>query len=165
MTKEIRLSKGQIAIIDDGDYMLVSRFKWHVMWVKNRYYAASYQRIAKGVYRPLLLHRLLMDAGKGQQIDHINGDTLDCTRNNLRFATNSENQRNRIKHADNTSGYKGVDWMPSRNKWRARICVDRVNIHIGLFHTATEAAVAYDEAALTHHGAFARLNFTPQTLS
>lgn len=159
MTREIILTKGQVVVIDDSDYPLVSQYKWYAMWVKNRYYACGYYRPAKGVYKTRLLHRFLMDAKSGQQIDHVNGNTLDCRRCNLRFATDSENQRNRGKHRDNSSGYKGVDWMPQKQKWRARICVNRNEIHLGLFDSPVDAAKVYDEAALKYHGRFARTNF------
>lgn len=161
--KEIQLTQGKVAVIDDEDFEQVSMYHWRATRVKNRFYAARYIKPEKGKYRIELLHRFIMKALPGQQVDHIDGDGLNCTRLNMRFATNVQNQHNRGKHRDNTSGYKGVNWMKGRQRWRARIMVNRREIHIGLFYTAIEAAIAYDEAALKYHGAFARLNFTPET--
>lgn len=160
MTINIPLTQGKTAMIDDADLDIISPYKWYAMQVKNRFYAAAHIRYGKHHYRMILMHRLIMGASTGQQVDHINMDTLDCRRSNLRFCTNAQNQRNRAKHHDNTSGYKGVDWMKSRQKWRARIMIDRKEIHLGLFDDPIKAAEAYDKAAIEHHKSFARLNFT-----
>lgn len=163
--KCIPLTQNQIALIDDEDYDRVAQFRWRATRVEKRFYAARYIKPAKGIYRIELLHRFIMGARPGQQIDHINGDCLDCRRSNLRFATDAQNQHNRGKHCDNTSGYKGVDWMKSKQRWRARITAHKQNIHLGLFDTPEDAARAYDAAALIYHRDFAHLNFSPEPLS
>ncbi len=161
-TKRIELSQGLYALVDAADYDRVAQYRWWVYRLPTRCYAARHVRVAKGVYRKQLLHRFLMDAQPGQEVDHRDGDGLNCTRANLRIATPEQNQQNRGKHRDNTSGYKGVDWMPNRRKWRARIQFNGHTLHLGVFETAIEAARAYDDAARKYHGAFARLNLTPE---
>lgn len=93
-----------------------------------------------------------------QEVDHINGNGLDCRRGNLRLCTKSENQRNRRPNQNGTSGYKGVGWYKKYNCWRVRIQVNGKKQHIGYFDNEIDAATAYDNAAKQLHGEFARLN-------
>lgn len=92
-----------------------------------------------------------------RQPDHENGVTLDNRRNNLRFATSSQNAMNRRKTSANSSGYKGVHWHKGHQKWCAQIKVNGKSIHLGYFDTPEEAHAAYCEAATRLHGDFARL--------
>ncbi len=105
------------------------------------------------------LHRELMGNPEGLVVDHINGDTLDNRRYNLRVCTVKENVRNSASQAG-TSVYKGVCWDVSKNKWLATIKVDRVPKFLGRFTEELEAAKAYDDAAKQYFGVFARLNLT-----
>lgn len=105
------------------------------------------------------LHRLIVGARTGQCVDHINGDTLDNRRSNLRLCTTTENNRN-VRHYGLSSQFKGVQRLANCiDRWRAHIQVDGRLIHLGCFPSAAEAARAYDEAALKYFGEFARLNF------
>lgn len=112
------------------------------------------------------MHRAIIDAPNGMVVDHINGDSLDNRRSNLRLATSQENNRNAKKAAGKmrvmSSQYKGLsrvkDGLRSK-KWRAMLAIDRKRIHLGHFNTEEEAARAYDAAAKEHFGEFARLNF------
>jgi hypothetical protein len=91
-------------------------------------------------------------------IDHINGNKIDNRLSNLRECSNAENIRNQRIHSNNSSGYKGVYWHKACQKWVAQIGVDRKIHSLGVFDTAENAAIAYDAAAKSHHGEFAKLN-------
>lgn len=147
-----------IALIDDDDYEKLSKIKWY--YRKNEGYAVgNLPSPEKGVYPKVLMHRYIMDAPKGKQVDHINGNKLDNRKSNLRIATASTNKANCGLRKSNTSGYKGVSIQKGRTKkWAAQIKVDYNRIHLGYFYTKEEAALAYNEAALKYFGEFAKLN-------
>lgn len=105
-----------------------------------------------------LLHRLIMNAPDDMQVDHINGDKTDNRKRNLRICSASENMQNMMKCSKNTSGYKGVSWRKAYDKWEAQIGVGKKKIHLGYFESKTEAASAYDRAALLYHKEFANTN-------
>lgn len=104
------------------------------------------------------MHRYLMGDPTGLEVDHINLDTLDNRRSNLRVATRSQNAANRRRQSNNSSGYKGVSWNKERKKWHAYICVGRKHITLGRFNSIVQAARAYNDAALTFFGEYAKLN-------
>jgi hypothetical protein len=90
-------------------------------------------------------------------IDHIDGDGLNNCRSNLRAATVAQNQQNRGKPKNNSSGFKGVGWHKKTSKWRAYIRVQRVQRHLGFFNTKEEAAEAYRQAAEKIHKEYANV--------
>jgi hypothetical protein len=102
-----------------------------------------------------------MNVPDGFQIDHIDGDGLNNQKSNLRIGTHQQNIMNRTKQRNNTSGYKGVSFDKSTNKFVAQIGYNKKGIHIGSFKTAILAARAYDVEAIKYHGEFANLNFKP----
>lgn len=154
--REIPLTQGKTALVDDGDFDLVSRFKWQAAKAPRTWYA---HRVEYGGKRKKTesMHRLILDAPLGMLVDHINGNGLDNRRDNLRLATKGQNNYNTRLRRDNATGYKGV----KRNclRWVARIRIDRRLIHLGSFSTKEDAARAYDSAARRHFGEFAKLNF------
>lgn len=106
------------------------------------------------------LHRLIMKPTKGQIIDHINGDTLDNCRHNLRICSQSENIMN-SKIKGGTSKYKGVSYRPEQKRkkhWRAYIWINDRYVSLGTYLTEKEAAKAYNDAAKKHFGEYAKLN-------
>lgn len=158
MVKEIKLSQGKYALVDDSDYERVSQYKWWAAEVgvtKHFYATTSTYKPRKTIY----MHRLILDAPKGKIVDHINGNGLDNRRANLRLCTNAQNLHNAPAQKNNTSGYKGVSWNKGNKKWQAQICVNNKKIMIGVFADKIEAAKAYDKAALEFHGKFAYTNF------
>lgn len=151
---EIKLSNGMTALVDDDDFGRVSQFKWHCLRQDQLYAIRHFPRVGK-VYRSERLHRFILQVPKGMDIDHINGNGLDCRKSNLRIATKSQNQANRKKYSKYP--YKGIKSM--RKRWQARITKDRVQHFLGTFDTPEQAANAYDVAARKFHGEFACVNF------
>lgn len=153
MTKEVHLSRGHIAIVDAADFQRVSQYKWTVMKTKHRFYA--YHKI--GSRRTTeLMHRFILSAPPGLQVDHINGDGLDNRRSNLRLCSNAENSRNQLKRRGTSSQYKGVCWNKAKNTWIAQIKVNYQVIYLGCFETEEEAHAAYCAASAKYHGDFGR---------
>lgn len=153
--KSIPLSKGKFALVDDGDYDWLNQWKWSYMTVG---YAVRFERTSLGK-KAITMHALIMNTPPGMHTDHINGNKLFNLRSNLRVCTHAENQRNKRKYKNNTSGYKGVFLHRKSNKWIAKIVVNKLQIHLGYFTDATMAARAYDDADKKYNGEFAMLNF------
>lgn len=106
------------------------------------------------------LSRVILDAPDGMFVDHINGNTLDNRRANLRVCTQAENNRNRAISRANKVGFKGVAKRQAiARPFRAVIYLNGKQIALGRYATAQVAAAAYDAAAMHYHGAFARTNF------
>lgn len=106
--------------------------------------------------RAQYLHRVLLGATKGCQVDHVNGNGLDNRRENLRLCTQTLNNGNQRLAKHNTSGIKGVAFHKASKKFRAYISVGDRHKHLGLFLTEAEARQAYRDAALAYFGEFAR---------
>lgn len=159
--KEIPLTNGQVALVDDEDYDRINAHKWCAMRIPgtNSYYAARKSAADEnGKQRTIRMHREIMNAKDGEEVDHINHVTLDQRKTNLRLCTRGQNCANRRTRTDNTSGFKGVSHNKRRGKWQAYVIVDRKQKHLGYYATAIEAAIAYDAAAIEYHGEFARTN-------
>jgi len=165
--KHVSLSQGAFAIVDDNDFLTVSRFNWHLKKdARKTSYAVRNNK--RGLSPALIkMHRVIAEANPGQIVDHVNGNGLDNRRRNLRIATPSLNQANR-RVAIGRHGVKGVHYIPyTQNKgkrwdrakpWKAEITVSRRTISIGYFKTKDEAAAAYDVAAKRYFGEFAATN-------
>lgn len=145
-----------VFFVDDRDAPNVERFTWKVLKTNGRLYIKRNER-TEGGYRTILLHRELMKAGRNTVVDHINGNTLDNRRINLRLCTQAENAHNSKRSKANKSGFKGVSWNKNLGYWQAKICVKRHQIHIGWFKNPEDAYTAYCTAALKYHKEFARL--------
>jgi hypothetical protein len=161
--KEIRLTQNKVAIVDDEDYEYLNKFKWHFSKRKSNgqsFAGRQPSRKLPGPRRTIVMHREIMNAPKGIQVDHINHDTLDNRRCNLRLCTCQENLRNkRLNPNKNTSGFKGVSWHKQNSKWKAEIMVNKNNIYIGYFENPIDAALAYDAKARELFKEFACTNF------
>lgn len=157
MSKLIKLTQDQYALVDDEDYDYLNQFKWCADWCRstNSFYAKR-RRLKREPIGPsiIMMHRYIMSAPAKMYIDHINHDTLDNRKCNLRICTASQNAMNRNKQSTNTSGYKGVCWSKSAKKWLARIDINKKSIHLGYFKEKEEAYKVYCEAAKKHHGKF-----------
>jgi hypothetical protein len=156
MTKQIPLTKGRFALVDDEDFEYLVQFKWHACQARNVFYAK--RRIGKRIpHTDLPMQNAIMGVPPGVQVDHKDHDGLNNTRENLRVCTNAENNCNKGKQSNNTSGYKGVHSL--RGKWQAQIKSNGTKKYLGVFNTPEEAARAYDKVARELHGEFAYLNF------
>ncbi len=150
MTVKVPLTRGKFAIVDDADAELVSKYRWFCL---NVGYAARQVRI-DGKEVTQMMHRLLLGAADDQLVDHINHDTLDNRRANLRLCTRTDNQRNQKRNSKNTTGHKGVSYDKRRNKFTASIHISGKQIHLGRFASVEDAAKAYEDAAARHFGEF-----------
>lgn len=159
--REIPLSRGMVALVDDEDYEELSRYKWSAQYCKRRgTYIAVRATSRKSGKKMVLMHRQIMGLEHGDRrvVDHISvGDTLDNRRSNLRIATNSENMCNSGIRPQNKSGYKGVFWSGVSQKWTAQIRKNYTKYHLGLFETPEAAHAAYCAAAERLHGEFAKV--------
>lgn len=153
MTREIVLTRGYVALVDDGDYADLSKWTWHAAKDRHGFYASG----NRGAGR-VRMHRAILGALPGRFVDHKNGDRLDNQRTNLRLCTQAENNRNKRRSASK-QGFKGVFWIKSLRAWSARICVDGRRITLGSGHDPAVLAQMYDDAAREHFGEFACLNF------
>lgn len=146
-------------IIDARDWALIKGYKWYVRSDGgDRLYVTAWANNKKAY-----LHRVIMGARGGEQVDHKFGTTCDNRLYNLRIATPSQNAQNRRKKRHYkgkpcSSEYKGVDYFKSLGKWRARIRVNGRTKFLGYFNHPVEAAMAYDEAAREYHE-FPCINF------
>lgn len=142
----IPITNGMWATIDDDDFALISKWKWQA---NEKLGGFRYACSSAGS-----MHRIIMGAKDGQEIDHINGDKLDNRRSNLRFCSRSNNCCNK-KIPEGK--FRGV--IKAGNRWRAYYKINGKQVHVGQFATREEAALARDAAAKVAHGEFAVLNF------
>lgn len=150
------LKPKQYAQVDDSDYETLNKFSW--FYCKHGRKIRAYTNLCRTQIR---MHEMIMGnpPKDGLTVDHWDTNLLNNQRENLRWATRSQQQCNREKyHGEFSSKYKGVGWMKSKNKWYARIAVDKKTIFIGYFKTELDAAKAYNKAAIYYHKEFAQLN-------
>ena len=153
---EVPLTQGKVALIDKSDMLIVGRFRWCATKAgPSLWYAKRTQRWG-GASHTVFLHRWIIEAPPGVLVDHVNGNTLDNRRCNLRLATHGQNTVNQRKR-ESARRFKGVRRYHQR--FHARIKQSGVEVTIGIFRTEEDAARAYDRAATETFGAFARLNF------
>ena len=148
--KEIGLTQGKVALVDDEDYEWLKQYKWCCASGKGLVYATRQSR-GKSVF----MHRIILNTPQGMHTDHINHDGLDNRRCNLRICTNSQNQANGNIRKDNTTGRKGTTWDKNKRKYLARIKFHGRYAHIGYFDKIEDAANAYNAKAKELFGEFA----------
>jgi hypothetical protein len=157
--REIALSRGMIALVDDEDHSRLAAHKWS-------YHPLGYavrQVTEGGRPRLLYMHREILQAPQSLEVDHRSGDGLDNQRENLRLARRAQNARNQ-RLRPHSSQFKGVSWARETGRWHAAIMVDYRRIYLGSYLTEEEAAVAYDLASRELHGEYGRRNFDPAAL-
>ncbi len=154
--KIIQLSKGATTVVDDSDFESLSDFKWHLTNTgRAGRIARTNGKKHNGKKHTVLMHRQILNAGPGEQVDHKNMNPLDNRRDNLRLCSFNENQWNRRKYSNNSTGAKGV--ASRGNRFRARIQVYGKSIFLGSFVSLELAQEAYAKAASKYHGEFARV--------
>lgn len=151
--------KKYYALIDDKDYKKVNGNNWHIKKDKGMTYAETNIKV-KSHYKLFTLHRLVMGI---KNVDHINGNGLDCRRKNLRRATQHQNIMNRRANKKSTSKYKGVSYHKITKKWNAQIQVNGNKINLGYFNSERQAGKVYNKRAKQLFGKFANLNFRTRT--
>ncbi len=144
--KEIKLTRGKVALVDDEDFIWLNHHNWHAVWDYSNWYAVR--------HRGIRMHREIMKAEKGQEVDHKDGNGLNNQKENLRPATRMQNARNTKKHSNSKSRFKGVWLHPTSKRWQARITVNKERIHLGFFAKEQDAAAAYNVAVQKYHQDF-----------
>ena len=152
--KEIQLTQGKVALVDDEDFESLNQFKWYAIRNGKTFYATrkdmdDYKQIN------ILMHWEVMN-GKG--IDHKDHNGMNNQKSNLRLCTQKENCMNRSKRENTSSIYKGVSFHSRDKKWQAHIGINGKYIHIGLFTSEVDAAKAYNEKAIELFCEFAHIN-------
>ena len=152
--KKVPIHRSSYAIIDDEDYIEISKYKWRA---DGFGYPITNLKIGK-MWTTISLHRLLMNAKNGEQVDHKNRNILDNRRNNLRKCDNAQNRQNKGVQSNNSSGFKGVYFHKRDKKYRAKLMANGKIVLEKCFDSKIEAAKAYNEAAKKYHGEYAFLN-------
>lgn len=163
MTKTIPLPCGRFAVVDDEDYAGLARHRWYV--AKTGYVVRS-EHISGSkrnrISRKHLMHRVVLNALPNEMVDHVDGDRLNNSRENLRLCSGRQNNANRLKLPNaKLSRFKGVTVSgKKRHPWKAQVKLPNgQNKNLGHFDTEERAAIAYDEASRRLFGDFARYNF------
>lgn len=144
--KLIKLKTNVFTKVDNKHFEYLSRFKWHL---SNDGYAYS-NKLGK-------MHRFLMGYPKEGEVDHKNRNKIDNRKINLRIASRSQNNANKLPKKF-TSIFKGVSWHKGTMRWRATITKNRKQTHLGFYDNEKDAAKAYNLKAIEIYGEFAFLN-------
>lgn len=155
MTAYIPISKSEFAVVDIDDLPLV--LDYSPTWCRDSDYAYATNR-----RNPLAMHRVILNPPKGLDVDHVNGDKFDNRRSNLRLATRSENCANKKIRSDNKTGFKGVFWISTKNRFVVEVEKQGVKKYVGAFKCKYDAATAYNFAAFEIFGVFAKTNYVQQ---
>lgn len=159
--QKLKLKNGEYTLLDDEDYSKFSGFVWNILNSSRKHKYVARGARTQGKYRKILLHREILEAPKDLMVDHINGNTLDNRKSNLRLVTRNKNLQNSKLRSDSKCSYKGVRRIKRKkqDKFSARIQIDKnTRLYLGYFDSEKEAALAYNEAAIKHFGEYANLN-------
>lgn len=154
MTKQIPLTQGKVALVSEHRFEYLTQWQWHAFFNGWNWYAV--RTVGKDT---VYMHRDIMNAPAGMDVDHRDGDGLNNADDNLRVCTSTQNKANRSKQKNNKSGFKGVRWHERDGGYEANIQFNYKPIYLGRFETAQDAAKAYDAKAIELYGEFANTNF------
>ncbi len=155
--QSIVLTQGYYASVDDVDYDWLNQYKWY--YTKSGYAVRNNSNHDGIVY----MHKVIFEKYNPEyvgEVDHKDLNKLHNWQENLRPATNSQQEANKPLSLKSSSGYKGVTWAKSKGKWKAQIKHNQINNHLGYFNSAVAAAKVYDAAAKAYFGEFANVNFS-----
>ncbi len=144
--KEIPLTQGQVALVDDDDFEKICQFKWCAAKYTHLFYATSRYRDEEGKYKNIKMHRLILNAKPNEIVDHIDGNGLNNQKSNLRIVSRRQNAQNR--HRPKSSQYPGVYWNKEKQKWNARINYGHKCVRLGYFKNEIDAFRAYYDEVL-----------------
>lgn len=154
--KQIPLTQGYAALVDDADYEVLSSFKWHANVFHHTVYADRFGPWVGGKRVRIRMHRAILGVTDPTiHVDHVDHNGLNNQRSNLRPCTQSQNQANCQLRKDNGSGIKGASWCRTREAWLSQIRRDGKTIHLGYFPAKEAAGEAYAAAAKKYFGEFA----------
>ena len=157
MAKEIELTNGMVAIVDDEDYNYLLDYNWRCLKNGRTCYAIFGRRI-NGKYSLVWMHRMIMDAkDRKQEVNHINHNGLDNRRQNLRITTHDKVVIQSQVLNNKTTKHKGISYHKPSNKWRSRISINGKTIYLGYYINEIEAAKAYEKKAIEIFGEFAHI--------
>ncbi len=162
--RQIKLTQGKVALIDDSDYAELSKHTWYALKYRSGdYYAVRNVRIDGRRHVISMARQILgLEFGDKRQADHRDHVTLDNRKDNLRVCTRQQNMMNRKPPRNTISQFKGVSWHKAAKKWKAQITVAGESIYLGFFVVEINAALVYDIYARKYYKEFAYLNFPPQ---
>lgn len=160
--KEIKLTQGYVALVDDEDFEKLNKFRWFANVQKTKVYAIRNSGGGHKRNKMIYMHREITGAAKKEDVDHVDHNGLNNQKTNIRVCAHADNMKNRAKVTNTSSVFKGVSLFKSKRlkniRWRAQIQCNGAYRHIGLFCTESEAAMAYNKKAEELHGKFARTN-------
>jgi len=151
--KEIKLTQGKVALVDDEDYEYLNQWNWYASKRSN----GSFIAIRTVNKKKVLMHRVIMNTPENLIVDHIDHNSLNNQKSNLRNCTHSQNAQNMKLYCEGIF-HKGISWDKVNEKWKAYIRVNGKLIHLGRFKDEENAARAYNTAATKYFGEFAYLN-------
>ena len=158
MTKQIPLTQGKFAIVDDADYDFLMQWKWHYR-KDGTIGGHAARKDHKNKPMTVYMHNQLIKCKDGFLPDHKDGNGLNNQRHNLRSVTHSQNSCNKKKRRQKTSSqYKGVHLCKRTLRWLTRIKIKSKQISGGSHVREVDAAIAYNELSKKYHGQYGSLN-------
>lgn len=156
ITHNINRFKTSIVLVDDNDYDIISKYSWYL----SGDYAITNMKFNNKKIK-VGMHRFIMNCTNNMEVDHIDHNSLNNQKSNLRIVTKSQNAMNKKpykKQRGCSSKFKGVSWTKANKKWLSHIGLNNKQIHLGYFKNEIDAAKAYNKRAIELHGEYAYLN-------
>ena len=157
--KEIKLTRGMVALVDDEDYEYLNQWKWKADKGRQTYYAVRTVWKNGRTVEKIYMHREIMKPPSDMKIDHRSGDGLDCQKQNMRICNSGQNNMNQKKRRmPCSSRFVGVSLDERRGTWQTYINIKGKRKYLGAFIDEITAAKSRDAASIELFGEFARPN-------